>query len=89
MGTIQVPENEKVGGDGSRSARPASIAVGVPPAAEIGRTRAPFDSQVKIRSHERPNAHIGRAKPAEVSAIIHCARKSHRTEVFENEVAYI
>ena len=27
---------------GSRSERPASIAVGIPPASEIGRTRAPF-----------------------------------------------
>ena len=74
---------------GSRSERPASIADGIPFAAENGRTRAPFDSQVKIRSHKRPNAHIGRAKPAEVSTIINCARKSHRTEVFENEVAYL
>ena len=89
MGIIQISKETKSWSHGGRSARPASIAVGVPPAAEIGRTRAPFDSQVKIRSHERPNAHIGRAKPAEVSAIIHCVRKSHRTEVFENEVAYI
>ena len=45
----------------------ASIADGIPPAAENGRTRAPFESQVKFRSHERPNIHIGRAVPAEIS----------------------
>ncbi len=67
VGTIQVPENEKVGGDGSRSARPASIAVGVPPAAEIGRTRAPFQFAGKRLASNRQPIHLGRAVPAEIS----------------------
>ena len=42
LGDISEGEKRTVQGDQSRSARPASIANGVPFAAENGRTRAPF-----------------------------------------------
>ena len=48
---------------GSRSARPASIANGVPFAAENGRTRAPFWFAGKRLASNRQPIHIGSAKP--------------------------
>jgi len=67
VGIIQVPENEKSWGDGSRSVRPASIANGVPFAAETGEPVPLFGLQEKGWRHLRPPFHIGRAVPAEIS----------------------
>ena len=52
---------------GSRSPRPASIADGIPPAAENGRTRAPFWFAGKRLASNRQPIHLGRAVPAEIS----------------------
>jgi len=53
---------------GNRSARPASIADGVPSAAETGE-HVPLSSlQEKGWRHLRPPFHIGRAVPADPSA---------------------
>ena len=54
---------------GSRSARPASIADGIPPAAENGRTRAPFWFAGKRLASNRQPIHLGRAVPAEISEL--------------------
>ena len=54
---------------GSRSARPASIADGIPPAAETGEPVPLFGLQEKGWRHLRPPFHIGRAVPAEISRL--------------------
>jgi hypothetical protein len=54
---------------GSRSARPASIANGVPFAAETGEPVPLFGLQEKGWRHLRPPFHIGRAVPAEKSEL--------------------
>ena len=54
---------------GSRSARPASIANGVPFAAETGEPVPLFGLQEKGWRHLRPPFHIGRAVPAEISEL--------------------
>ncbi len=54
---------------GSRSERPASIANGVPFAAENGRTRAPFWFAGKRLASNRQPIHLGRAVPAEKSEL--------------------
>ena len=53
---------------GSRSERPASIANGVPFAAETGEPVPLFGLQEKGWRHLRPPFHIGRAVPADFSA---------------------
>ncbi len=67
VGIIQVSEKRKSWRYGSRSARPASIADGIPPAAETGEPVPLFGLQVKGWRHLRPPFHIGRAVPAEMS----------------------
>jgi len=67
VGIIQVSKKRKSWEDGSRSARPASIAVGIPPAAETGEPVPLFGLQEKGWRHLRPPFHIGRAVPAEIS----------------------
>jgi hypothetical protein len=52
---------------GSRSARPASIADGIPPAAETGEPVPLFGLQEKGWRHLRQPFHLGRAVPAEKS----------------------
>ena len=68
LGDISEEENRTVQGDKSRSERPASIADGIPPAAENGRTRAPFWFAGKRLASNRQPIHIGRAVPADFSA---------------------
>ena len=55
---------------GSRSKRPASIADGIPPAAETGEPVPLFGLQEKGWRHLRPPFHIGRAVPADFSAFV-------------------
>jgi len=66
---------------GSRSERPASIANGVPPAAENGRTRAPFWFAGKRLASNRQPIHLGRAVPAEISGLAETAnwRQNNKT----------
>jgi len=54
---------------GSRSARPASIADGIPPAAETGEPVPLFGLQEKGWRHLRPPFHIGRAVPTGISEL--------------------
>ena len=68
LGIYQRKKNGQCRGDKSRSARPASIADGIPPAAENGRTRAPFWFAGKRLASNRPPFHIGRAVPTDFSA---------------------
>ena len=69
LGDISEGEKRTVQGDQSRSARPASIADGIPPAAENGRTRAPFWFAGKRLASNRQPIHLGRAVPAEKSEL--------------------
>ena len=66
-----ISEGEKTDSvvDGSRSERPASIADGIPFAAETGEPVPLFGLQEKGWRHLRPPFHIGRAVPAEKSEL--------------------
>jgi len=60
--------NLRCGSRSARPARPASIADGIPPAAETGEPVPLFGLQEKGWRHLRPPFHIGRAVPADISA---------------------
>jgi len=68
VGIIVVSKKQKSWRYGSRSARPASIANGVPFAAETGEPVPLLGLQEKGWRHLRPPFHIGRAVPADFSA---------------------
>jgi len=87
-GIYQRKKNGQCRGTKSRSARPASIANGVPFAAENGRTRAPFGFAGKRLASNRPPFHIGRAVPAEISELAEIAnwRQNNKTrKILESE----
>ena len=69
MGIIQISKETKSWSHGGRSARPASIANGVPFATETGEPVPLFGLQEKGWRHLRPPFHIGRAVPAEISEL--------------------